>query len=88
MTGLLRAFDVDEILITEEEHLQSINGVMTCLEDEGLTLKKEKCHFMLEKSTLSTQSLLMVFNCLKAKQKQLLMLLNLKMCPNYGLSWE
>ena len=43
---------LDDILITgktEEEHLQNTDEVMTRLEDEGLTLKKEKCQFMLVK---------------------------------------
>ena len=57
MEGLLRDIPstvvyLDDILITgktEEEHLQNIDEVMTRLEDEGLTLKKEKCQFMLDK---------------------------------------
>ena len=57
MEGLLRDIPstvvyLDDILITvktEEEHLQNIDEVMTRLEDEGLTLKKEKCQLMLDK---------------------------------------
>ena len=57
MEGLLRdilstVVYLDDILITgktEEEHLQNIDEVMARLEDEGLTLKKEKCQFMLDK---------------------------------------
>ena len=47
---------LDDILITgktEEEHLQNIDEVMTRLEEEGLTLTKEKCHSC--KTRLSTQ---------------------------------
>ena len=81
MEGLLRDIPstvvyLGDILITgktEKEHLQNIDEVMTRLEDEGLTPKKEKCQFMLDKvalNTLGTRYLLMVFNRLKAKQGQ------------------
>ena len=55
--GLLRYIPstvvyIDDILITgetEEEHLHNIDTVMSRLKEEGLTLKKSKCHFLLEK---------------------------------------
>ena len=57
MQGLLRDFPstvvyIDDILITaesEEEHLNNINTVMPRLTEAGLTLKKSKCHFLLER---------------------------------------
>ena len=42
----------DDILITgetEEEHLHNINTVMSRLKQAALTLRKSKCHFLLEK---------------------------------------
>lgn len=56
MEGLLRDIPstvvyIDDILITgktEEEHLRNLDEVLTRLEKEGLTLKKEKCQFLLE----------------------------------------
>ena len=57
MEGLLRDIPstvvyIDDILITgttEEEHLQNIDKVLTRLGEEGLTLKKGKCQFLLDK---------------------------------------
>ena len=59
MEGLLRDIPstvtvvyIDDILITgetEEEHLQNIDTVMSRLKEAGLTLRKSKCHFLLEK---------------------------------------
>ena len=43
---------IDDILITgemEEEHLHNIDTVMSQLKEAGLTLRKTKCHFLLEK---------------------------------------
>ena len=56
MEGLLRDIPstvvyIDDILVTgstEEEHLQNLEAVLSRLEEEGLTLKKEKCQFMME----------------------------------------
>ena len=42
---------MDDILVTgrnEKEHLQNLEAVLTRLENEGLTLKKPKCKFMME----------------------------------------
>ena len=57
MEGLLRDIPstiayIDDILITgktEEEHLTNLDKVLTRLREEGLTLKKGKCQFFLEK---------------------------------------
>ena len=57
MEGLLRDIPptvvyIDDILITgttEEEHLQNIHKVLTRLGEEGVTLKKGKCQFLLDK---------------------------------------
>ena len=41
---------MDNILVTdknEKEHLQNLDAILTCLENEGLTLKKPKCKFVL-----------------------------------------
>ncbi len=54
MEGLLRdipntAVYIDDILITgktEQEHLQNLEKVLSILEDEGFTLKEEKCEFL------------------------------------------
>ncbi len=40
---------MDDILVTgntEEEHLYNLEQVLTILEDEGFTLKKEKCRIL------------------------------------------
>ena len=42
---------MDDILVTgrnEKEHLQNLEAVLNRLENEGLTLKKPKCKFMME----------------------------------------
>ena len=42
---------LDDILVTgktEEEHLQSLDVILTRLEEAGLRLKEKKCSFMLE----------------------------------------
>ena len=43
---------IDDILITgatEEEHLHNIDTVMSRLKEAGLTLRKSRCHFLLER---------------------------------------
>ena len=57
MEGLLRDIPstvvyLDDILIsgkTEKDHLHNLDEILKRLEEEGLTLKKGKCEFMLEK---------------------------------------
>ena len=53
MEGLLRDIPSTVVYIdtgeTEEEHLHNIDTVMSRLKEAGLTLRKSKCHFLLEK---------------------------------------
>ena len=54
MEGILRGIHdvyvyIDDVLVTgksEQEHLKTLDEVLTCLAEAGLTLKQAKCSFM------------------------------------------
>ena len=57
MEGILRDVPgtvvyIDDVLVTgktQEEHLKNLDLVLSRLEEEGLSLKREKCSFMLSR---------------------------------------
>ena len=83
---------LDDILITggsDSEHFRNLEEVLRRLQDHGIRLKKEKCHFMRESvEYLGHHVDARGVHTSKKRCKPLLMLLHQATCRNYAPFWD